>query len=337
MVILILIDIAVIVYIYLKYYKFPKNINSTTEKIEDKDSIIIGYINDGGFNNNFDLILAQIIELNIKGYITIEYGKENIDKYNYTIKQNIDIGSDKLNKYEMLVMNLLFRNKTEITKTELEEKLSNSFNSYNAQFNEIEEVLNKELLRECIIDEIKQKELAKKTKKYIKISIALILLVIILGAFKILDISLLYMLMYILEKVLISALLLKTSTYTIEGQILKYDIDSYKINLENKEFLNNKNKMDDIVLKKEFANSIALHINTQAKKTFIDDKIIKEATKISKKAIINILIIFVIIILVGLILAKITILLSPAGAVWLFIILAIAIACVADITLYKKK
>lgn len=337
MVILILINIAVIICIYLKYYKFSENINTTTEKIEDKDSIIIGYINDGGFNNNFDFILAQIIELNIKGFLTIIYGKENIDKYNYTIKQNVDIGSDKLNKYEMLIMNFLFSNKTEITRMELEEKLSNTFSSYNARFNEIEKVLNDQLLMECIIDDVKQKELARTTKKFIKLSIVSIVLITILGLFKVLELSVLYMLMYILEKTFSIALLLKASTYTTEGQILKYNIESYKINLEKQEFLSNKNTMEKIVLEKEFANSIALHINTQAKRTFIDEKIIKDATKMSKKAIINMLIVFIIIILIALIMAKITTLLSPTGAFWLYLILTIACACVADITLYKKK
>ena len=333
MVILILINIVIIVYIYLKYYKFSENVNMTSEKVEDKDSITIGYINDGGFSHNFDLILAEIIELNIKDYITIKY----IDKYNYTIKQNIDIGSDKLNKYEMLILNFLFPNKMEITKNELEEKLNNTFSSYNTQVNEIEEMLNKQLIEENIIDEVKQSKLAKMAKTYIKVSIVLILLVSILIGFRILENSLLYMLIYILEKIISSIMLLKANIYTAKGQILKYNIDSYKIKLENKEFLTNKNTMEDIVLKKEFANSIALHINTQAKSAFIDDKIIKDATKISIKTIINILIVFIILILVGLIIAIITKLLPKGAIFWMYLILAISVACVADITLYKKN
>ena len=337
MVILILINIVIIVYIYLKYYKLPENIKNTVENIEDKDSIIIGYINDGGFSNNFDLILAEIIELNIKGYIIIKYNKENTDKYNYTIVQNIDINSDKLNKYEMLILNFLFPNKMEITKNELEEKLSNTFSSYNIQVNEIEEMLNKQLIEENIIDKIKQSKLAKKAKIYIKVSIVLILLVSILIGFRVLENSLLYMLIYILEKVISSVMLLKANIYTNKGQILKYNIDSYRIKLENQEFLTNKNTMEDIVLKKDFANSIALHINTGAKNAFIDDKITKEATKISMKTIINILIIFAILILVGLIIAIITNLLPKGAIFWVYLIFAISVACVADVTLYKKK
>ena len=337
MVILILVNIAIIIYIYLKYYRFPKNINNTTEKVEDIDSIIIGYINDRGFNNNFDLILAEIIELNIKGYIIIEYGKENINKYDYIIKQNITIESDKLNKYEILLLNFLFLKKTEITKAELEEKLKNTFYSYNIQFNEIKEVLNNRLIEQNIIDEVKQKNLTKKTKKYIIISIVLIILLGIVNVIKFSEISLMYMLMYILEKVVSTVLLLKASIYTTKGQILKYNIDKYKIELENKEFLTNKNTMEEIVLNKEFANSIALHIKTQAKKTFVDDKMIKDATKISKQIMFNIFSASVIILLIGLILAKIVLMVSPGAVVWIYIIMVIATACVADVTLYKKK
>ena len=337
MVILILVNIAIIIYIYLKYYRFPKNINNTTEKVEDIDSIIIGYINDRGFNNSFDLILAEIIELNIKGYIIIEYGKENINKYDYIIKQNITFESDKLNKYEILLLNFLFLKKTEITKAELEEKLKNTFYSYNIQFNEIKEVLKNRLIRQNIIDEITQRDLTKKTKKYIIISIVLIILLGIVNVIKFSEISLMYMLMYILEKVVSIVLLLKASIYTTKGQILKYNIDKYKIELENKEFLTNKSTMEEIVLNKEFANSIALHIKNQAKKAFIDDKMIKDATKISKQIMFNIFSASVIILLIGLILAKIVLIISPGAVVWIYIIMAIVTACVADITLYKKK
>lgn len=337
MLILILINIVIIIYLYFKYYKFPKSINNIQEDLNNIDPIIIGYINDRGFDNSFDLVLSEIIELNIKGYIIIEYNKENIDKYNYIIKQNIDTGFNKLNKYELAVMNFLFSNKTEITKNELEEKLENTFSSYNIRFVEIEKILNEDLIRKKIIDKNKQNELHENTKKYIKISIILVLLIIILRIIGIIKFSLLYILIYILEKVVSSVLLLEASIYTIKGQILKYNIDRYKIKLENKEFLSDKNKIENIVKNKEFATSIALHINTQAKQAFIEDKMIKQARKVSKKVMINILSATTIILLIGIIIAKTISLLSPGFIVWIYIIMAIAVACVADITLYKKK
>lgn len=335
MIILILINIAIIIYIYLKYYKFPKIINE--DNIKDKESIIIGYINDRSFNNNFDLILAQIIELNIKGYITIQYSDDKIDKYNYTIIQNIDIELDKINKYEMVVLNYLFSNKMEITKKELEEKINNTFASYNTRFNEIEKILNEKLLEDKIIDGVKQKKLSKNRKRYIQISIILIILLCGLRISESVNISSLYMLIYILEKVISSILLLKVSTYTEKGQILKYNIDDYKMKLKNQEFFTNKATMKDVVLKKEFANSIALHINTQAKELFLDDKTLKNATRISKKTLINILIGILVFILLTLIISKIIALLPIWCRVWIYIIVAISVAFTADVTLYKKK
>lgn len=336
MIILILINLVIIVYIYLKYYKNLETIQDVTEEIKDMDSIIIGYINDSGFNNNFDLILAQIIELNIKGYITIEYNKDNINKYDYTIIQNIDIGSDKLSKSELLVLNFLFLYKTQITKSELENKLNNTFSSYNTQFNEIGQILNKQLIDENLIDKVKQSKLVKQTKKYIKVSIIVLLIITILSILRIIENSLLYMLLYILEILVSSIMISKASIYTNKGQILKYNIDRYRINLENQEFLTNKNTMQEIVLNKEFANSIALHINTQAKKAFVDDKIIKEATKVSKKTINIILIISVLITLIALILTTITAIIPKDAIFWIYLIIALIVAGVADVTLNKN-
>lgn len=335
MIILILLNIAIIIYIYLKYYKVPENISSITKEIEDKDSIIIGYINDKGFNNNFDLILAEIVELNIKGYITIEYSKEAMDKYNYTIKQNVTIESQKLNKYEIILLSFLFSKKLEITKAELEEKLKNTFNSYNMQFNEVGKVINNQLIEQGIIDKLKQAELNEKRKKYILLSIILVIIIGIINLINATQASLIYMLIYIFEKVFSNLLLSKANSYTTEGQILKYNIEKYKMKIENKEFFNSKNEMKDIVHNKEFANSLALHIKTQAKKVFIDDTMLKNATKLSKSAMIKVLIGSILLLVITIVVAPIIMSLSPGAIVWVYIIVTIIAACVADITLSK--
>ena len=44
MIILVLINIIFIVCVYLKYYKFPKDID--VDNIENEEPIIIGYVND---------------------------------------------------------------------------------------------------------------------------------------------------------------------------------------------------------------------------------------------------------------------------------------------------
>ena len=95
--------------------------------------------------------------------------------------------------------------------------------------------------------------------------------------------------------------------------------------------------MSEIVLNKEFANSIALHINTQAKKAFLDDKITKDATKASKKTVTIILIVSVIMTLLALILTTITAIIPEGAIFWVYLIIAIMVAGVADATLNKNN
>lgn len=95
--------------------------------------------------------------------------------------------------------------------------------------------------------------------------------------------------------------------------------------------------MKDIVLKKEFADSIALHVKTQEKEAFIDDRTLKETTRISKKTLINIFVIFAIFILLVLIMHNIIRVLPLGARIMLYVIMIISVALTADITLYKKK
>ena len=74
-------------------------------------------------------------------------------KYNYTIRQKIGLESNKLNNYEIHVLNYLFSKKTEITRNELEEKLKNTFKSYNIQYNDLKKIINKEIINQKVIDE----------------------------------------------------------------------------------------------------------------------------------------------------------------------------------------
>lgn len=342
MLILIFINIVIIILIYLKYYyNLPRSENMTEdekEKIEKMDPIIIGCINDRGFNNNFDLIISEIINLNIKGYIKIKY---DINAYNYTITQNFDMDVDDIKKYELVILNFLFAEKMEISKSELEEKLINTFNSYHVQYNELQKVLEKEFINQHIIDEYKDKELKKVSKIYKRISILSLIIVCALKLFAIFPISLLSILVYVLEILISNILILKASNYTDKGEMLRNKIITYQTEIEKQEFLVDKKTMNEIILEKKFANSIALHINTQAKKTFTDDKILKNATKSTKKVLIQLLIVFVVVVAIGIILQTVTKALTKDGIIWLYIILTLMIAFVADITKFigtiKKK
>ena len=113
------------------------------------------------------MILAEIIDLNIKGYISIEYNKQGLNKYDYTIKQIANLNDDNLNKKEMLMLAFLFPNKMEITKRELEEKLNNLFKLYHIQYNELQEVLNKEANEDNIINRYKKEKLRRTKKLYL--------------------------------------------------------------------------------------------------------------------------------------------------------------------------
>ena len=332
MLILIFINIFIIVWIYSKYYNYSQNENIKKNEIENMEPIITGCINDKGLNNNFDLILAEIINLNIKGYIKIEYDRNDINAYDYTIKQNIDMNSNDIKKYEIILLNFLFSKKMEITKKELEEKLINTFNSYNVQYNDLQEVLQKELIKENIIDENNKKELQKISKIYKKESMILIILLLIIKIFIFKNISSLSILIYIAEKIISNILIIKASNYTEKGEKLKKYINEYKNELSTKEFLIDKKTMNEIIFEKEFANSLALHINTQAKRVFIDDQISKNATKNAKKITLKFIILLIIFIFIGIILQYATKSMTKDGIVWLYIMLTIIVAFSADIT-----
>ncbi len=332
MLILIFINIFIIVWIYSKYYNYSKNENIEKNEIENIEPIITGCINDKGLNNNFDLILAEIINLNIKGYIKIEYDRNDINAYNYTIKQNIDMNSNDIKKYEIILLDFLFSKKIEITKKELEEKLINTFNSYNVQYNDLQKVLQKELIKENIIDENKKKELQKISKIYKKESMILIIVLLIIKIFLLKNISSLSILIYIAEKIISNILIIKASNYTEKGEKLKRYINEYKNELSTKEFLIDKKTMNEIIFEKEFANSLALHINTQAKRVFIDNQISKNATKNAKKVTLKFIILLILFIFIGIILQHATKSMTKDEIVWLYIMLTIIVAFSADIT-----
>lgn len=332
MLIIVLINIAIIIWIYLRYYHFSKYIINTKEKVEEIDPILMGFINDRGFSNNYDLILAEIVNLNIKKYIIIEYDKDDKSKYNYTIKQNFNIQKDDIEKYDLVILDFLFSQKSEITRAEFEQKIINTFGSYNVQYNQLQNVVKEKLLEQSIIDSEKQKELEKVNKLYKKISIIIISLLLVLKIFANLKISIWLLLIYVFEILVSRILLLNASNYTDKGEIIRNNIIRYKYEINNKEFLVDKKQMNDVLLEKEFANSIALHINTDAKDSFING-ISTNAINSVKNALLKLFIIGFILIFITLILQKLTLSInSRDGILLLYIILTLIVATSADIT-----
>ncbi|MBP3256017.1 MAG: DUF2207 domain-containing protein [Clostridia bacterium] len=337
MIIFILINIAIIIYILFKYYNFEKTDEITKEEIESYDSIFIEYIKYKDINNSFDTLIAEIVDLSAKGYVKIEYDQDVKDKYNYTIILNVDEQSGKLTKYETLVLNFLFYNKMEITKSELEQRLKNTYKTFGIQYKQMKQSLREKAIKEKVIDVKKEKELPKIKKVYIIISIIIFIIMGILGTINIININLYEIGIFIFEQILTIILLSQASFYTNKGQNLKYAIDAYKIEIENKEFFENKNTMQEIVKDKEFAKSVALHINTLAKRTFADNLGVVDASYAGKKSAIIAFIFLSVLVTIGLIIAKLSATLPKDVVVWIYILFAIAMAVMADITFNKKK
>lgn len=330
MLIIVLINIAIIICIYLRYYHFSKDINSAKEEIKQIDPMVMGFINDRKFNNNYDLILAEIVNLNIKKYIIIEYDKEDVSKYNYIIRQNLYMEKDNIEKYDLILLNFLFSQKSELTRIELEEKIIDSFSSSNIQYNQLQQVLQEKLVEQYIIDVEKKEELNKISKIHKKVSIILVVLMFAVIIFMNVNIPIETFLIYIFEILIARILFLKASSYTCKGEVIRNNIIRYKNQIKNKEFLINKKEMNEILLEKEFADTIALHINTDAKQAFIDD-IFKNTKNITKKVLIKLFIIGIIMLAFAMVLKKITLLLDRNGIILLYAILALIVASSADI------
>lgn len=330
MVIIILLNLIIIICIYFKYYNSDKNIKFTKEQIEELSPAIIGYVNNKGLENNYDLILSEILDLNVKGYLTIEYVKEDISEYNYIIKQNLEKDIGKLEKYEIIVMNFLFENNTQITREELEEKSATTFKTYNTQYNQLGELIKEELIEQNFIEKEKTEKIKKITKWYIRISLILIIIFFMLKVLIYPEKSIIYIQIYILEKIISTIMLLFINSYTDKGIALKNGIDEYRKQLENEEYLVDNKKMKEIICEKRFINSVALHIETQAKRELINERMIKNAKIIAQKVVIEITIIAVVFVSICAIVLKISQKMSIVAFFWIYIIMAIIVAGVVD-------
>ena len=332
MLILILINIIIIIWIYFKYYHFEQNYKFYKEKIEELNPAILGYINDDKIYNHYDLILAEILELNKKEYIKIEYVKDDISKHNYIIKQNLEKDIGTLKKHEMIVMNFLFKEKTEISRLELEEKAKTTWDLYNIEYNQFEEQLKQELDKQGFIDLEKIKETKELSKKYKRNSIIFIIIIFIINLF--IKTNSIYIPIYIFEKLVSIIMLSHITCYTDKGIALKNGLIEYKQELEKEEFLVDKKVMDEVIYERRFINSVALHIKTQAKKAFINDQILENSKKIIKKVCIGVtiavVILFIFVAAILIIFKNMT--MSPEGYFWFFTIWAIIIAAVTDVT-----
>ena len=267
MIYLIIFNILLIIFLYIKYFHIPHEINNIQEIIENLDSALIGYINDEN-GNPVDWILAEILELNRKKYITIDYVKTGIDKYYYIIKKNKEKDIKDLEKYELTAYRLLFDYCDEVTMDELEEGILRNIikarDAYVKGFsikNEIEEKL----------EELEM--LNSKTKKKLKIAEGTYIAITIMLAFVIKNIETTLGIIFLIETLIIFYMLRKARGFTTLGRMVQKTVQQYKEKLADNDLLKDKKIVHNIVLEKEYANATALHIMTDAKKEFINDEL----------------------------------------------------------------
>ena len=344
MLVLILFNIGIILWIYFNFYKENKELETYDENIKNIEPLEMGYINDRRLSNNFDSILAEIINLNIKGYLDIEYNGDKTYNDDYIIKQRFDTPTNNINNYELLILKFLFSKKTEISKNELE-KMIECFDSYDIQFNELEDGIENKLITENVISKSKKEKIQNIKKVYKRISFLLIIILLILNitnsraissnyimTYALQTISSSYIIIYILEIIITYILILKADFYTNKGKNLKNQIINYKKEILNKEFLTDNKSMAEIVNEKEFANSLALHINTVAKDTFVYNKITDNMARKSKKVLLKVISVFLVILVAFLLLRKAILTADSTGKFFIFVTLIIIIAAWADIT-----
>lgn len=323
MLILILFNFGIILWIYFKFFKENKEVFE--ENIKDLEPLEMAYINDRSLGNNFDSILAEIINLNIKGHLSIEYNNND-----YIIKEKFNTPNN-ISNYELLVLKFLFSKKTEISKTELEEMIA-SFDLYDIQINELEEEIQSKLIKENIIDKAKKEKLKKFGKAYKRLSLLFILIIVILKMTIFETISFAYIIIYLFEEIISNILLMKADYYTDKGKNLRKQIIDYKQQIMNKEFFTDNKSMKEIVNEKEFANSLALHIKTTAKDTFIYNKIIENTANKLRKITPRIISAFLVMMVVFFLLRGTMLAVDKTGKLLIFVILLIIVAAWADIT-----
>ena len=274
MIFVIIINILLIIWIYRKYIYIPPIHDISSREIEQLDPALIGYIEDKN-GNSIDWILSEILDLNRKGYIEIEYVRKEIDEYEYIMKKKDNIEISKLKKYELTAYRFLFSESDEISITELEEKITRCINAetdVNIKSISIRNEIEEELIKQNIID-YSVKEILNILKK-----VYMIIILIIVCWIK--NIELLEGIILFIESMIVFFIMSKATPFTIKGKGIYSKIKNYKKELEYNELLKEKKIIHNMLLEKIYIDSIALHIMSEARKEFIHDELIQKNIKI---------------------------------------------------------
>ena len=285
MIFVIIINILLIIWIYKKYIYIPIVNDISDEELEELDPALIGYIDDDN-GNSIDWILSEILDLNRKGYIEIEYVREDIDEYEYNMRKKDNIDISQLKKYELTAYRFLFSESDEISMNELEEKILQNTNAkkdtYIKSFS-IRKEIEEELIKQNIID-YNSKEILNILKK-----IYMMLILIIICITK--NIDKMQGIMLFIESIVVIYMLSKARSFSKRGKCLCSKIKCYKKELKYNKLLKEKKIMHSVLWERVYIDSIALNIMSEARREFIHDELIKRKIKIkiSKLTIIRIL------------------------------------------------
>ena len=247
------------------------------------DAALIGYI-ENKWGNSVDWIFSEVLELNRKGYILIEYQIKEGEQFDYTIKKLGGKSISKLKNYELTTYRILFENSDQITKKELEEKLKATFEreeNINIKSFSIRNEIIEELIKKGIIDANSQKFLTILKRIYM---VACIMILII---FK--ELNALQMAIFLVETFITLYICTKGRTFTAQGKNLKAKIEDYQEYLANNKLLSQNEILDFMLQEKDYINSIALHIDSNARNGFIDTEIIDGSAKNLNSLVLNIL------------------------------------------------
>lgn len=273
MIFVIIINILLIIWLYKKYIYIPPIRDLSNEEIDELDPALIGYIDDKN-GNSIDWILSEILDLNRKGYIEIEYVRKDIDEYEYIMKKKDDIEISQLKKYELTAYRFLFSENDEISMTELEEKILRSMQAeidVNVKSFNIRNEIEGELIKQNIIDYSAKEILSVLKKVY--------MMLILISICLIKNIQLLQGIILLVESIMVFFMMSKAIPFTRKGKSLYSKIQFYKRELEYNEILKEKKIIHNILFEKTYADSIALHIMSEARKEFIQDELIEKNIK----------------------------------------------------------
>ena len=283
MIIIIVINLILILWLFREYIYIPKNLNQDYKEFREMDAALIGYI-ENKWGNSVDWIFSEVLELNRKGYILIEYQIKEGEQFDYAIKKLGGKSISKLKNYELTTYRILFENSDQITKKELEEKLKATFEreeNINIKSFSIRNEIIEELIKKGIIDANSQKFLTILKRIYM---VACIMILII---FK--ELNAIQMAIFLVETFITLYICTKGRTFTAQGKNLKAKIEDYQEYLANNKLLSQNEILDFMLQEKDYINSIALHIDSNARNGFIDTEIIDGSAKNLNSLVLNIL------------------------------------------------